>query len=220
MKRNWGGIETLRRCPQSRNPAIILGIPFALSRGINLTVGAIRLERGILDIQVPWRPLLQGPQGYQLQMRRSATDATRSATHATLRRSGSRSPFATNRALAVFALSTSLQVNAQRVSTISLDCAPIFASEKTVNCPHGSNFLPFPSLFAQDPHAHALPPLSIPVSTHGCTLPQPTQIKLAPRRPSQMTPRDPYEPARESFISKRRRRACSLTTSFPDAKAR
>ena len=77
MTRNWGVVKAIRRSPKSPNPAIILGIPIACSAEINLAVEASRLKKGVLDIQALERPLLQGPQGYQLQMRRCATHISR-----------------------------------------------------------------------------------------------------------------------------------------------
>ena len=55
-----------------------------------------------------------------------------------IRRSGSCYPLSANRALTVFAPSTSLQVGTRRVSTKSFDWAPIFSGGETLNFPRAS----------------------------------------------------------------------------------
>ena len=57
--------------------AIIIGILLAWSTNVNLTVKAIRFDKGALGAQTRNRLLLQFPQGYQLQVGRSPAHAPR-----------------------------------------------------------------------------------------------------------------------------------------------
>ena len=77
MKGRRGIIEPISGGAQPPNPAGFLGVPFARSTKINPAIKAIRLEKGVLEIQAPYRPLLRGIQRYQLEMRRPSAYAAR-----------------------------------------------------------------------------------------------------------------------------------------------
>ena len=65
MDRSRGIIKTVGGRPQFPRPTVALGILPAWSAEINLTVEAIRLQKGVINFQAPNRPLLRGPTDIQ-----------------------------------------------------------------------------------------------------------------------------------------------------------